>query len=153
VAQKDLCRLQPLHEVIQRLIQGGLIGVDLLWIFVSHHIQPLHQREITMWIYPGPSCPNFAFSTELDDTEINTRKGRVVSPWVSLLELTFMCLCQFQLLNAYVFLRRILGTHEVPCGGPPYPRMWQGGRPTVPTMNGCGHGGKGGGLGVLPGQP
>jgi hypothetical protein len=29
VAQKDLCRLQTLHEVIQRLIQGVLMDVDL----------------------------------------------------------------------------------------------------------------------------
>jgi hypothetical protein len=30
VAQKDLHRLQPLHDVIQRLLQSGMIGTDLL---------------------------------------------------------------------------------------------------------------------------
>jgi hypothetical protein len=74
-----------------------------------------------MWMYLGPSCPDHPFSTELDNTEINTqirgflahevnqnsssgptplREG-VNSPWMSLLELTFVYLllaiikCQF----------------------------------------------------------
>jgi hypothetical protein len=49
------------------------MGVDLLQTFVSCHVQPLRQREMTMWMYPGPSCPNHRFSAESDDTEINTR--------------------------------------------------------------------------------
>jgi hypothetical protein len=73
VAQKDLRMLQSLCEVIQWLIRGGLMGVDLLWTFVSCRVQPLHQREITMWMYLGPSCLVRPFSVELDDTEINTR--------------------------------------------------------------------------------
>jgi hypothetical protein len=102
--------LQPLCEAIQRLIQGGLMGVNLLWTFVSRRIQPLRQLEITIWMYPGLSCPGHPFSVELDDMEINTqirggpcsladqnfgsglvflREG-VVSPWESLLELTFI---------------------------------------------------------------
>jgi hypothetical protein len=88
-------------------------------------------------MYPGPSCPDRPFSAELDDMEIDPRiwgvlahgankkfgigtvplsKG-VVNPWVSLLELTFVCLCQFQLLNVYSFMHRILGTCTVPCAG------------------------------------
>jgi hypothetical protein len=67
-----------------------------------------------MWMYPGPSCPDRPFSTELDGTEDNTRiqgvlacganlifvsslvplREGVHNPWVSLLELTFICLCQ-----------------------------------------------------------
>jgi hypothetical protein len=43
VAQKDLCRLQPLHDVVQRLLRGGMMGMDLLQTFVSRHIQPLRQ--------------------------------------------------------------------------------------------------------------
>jgi hypothetical protein len=31
--------------------------------------------------------------------------------------------------------------------------MWWGGTPTVPTTNGCGHGSKGGRLGVPLGRP
>jgi hypothetical protein len=46
--------------------------VDLLQTFISYRVQPLHQREMTMWIYLGPSCPDHPFSTELDGTEINT---------------------------------------------------------------------------------
>jgi hypothetical protein len=37
------CRLQPMCEVVQRLLQVGLMGVDLLRTFVSHHVQPLRQ--------------------------------------------------------------------------------------------------------------
>jgi hypothetical protein len=108
VAPRDLCRLQPLRDVVQRLLQGGLMGADLLQTFVSCCVQPLHQREMTMWMYPGPSCLDRPFSAELDNTEINTqirgvlphgadqnfgsgpvpiREG-VDSPSVSLLELT-----------------------------------------------------------------
>jgi hypothetical protein len=73
--------------------------VDLLHTFVSHRVQPLQQWEMTKWVYPGPSCPDRSFSTELDDAEINAdqnsgpsliplREG-VVNPWVSLLKLIF----------------------------------------------------------------
>jgi hypothetical protein len=63
---------QPLREVVQRLQHGGLTGVDLLRTFFSHWVQPLHQREMTMWMYSGPSCHDRPFSEELGDTEINT---------------------------------------------------------------------------------
>jgi hypothetical protein len=65
--------LQSLCEVVQWLLRGGLTGTDLLWTFVSHHIQPLYQREMTMWMYSGPSCPDRTFSMKLGDAEINTR--------------------------------------------------------------------------------
>jgi hypothetical protein len=68
-----------------------------------------------MWMFPGPSCPDCPFFAELDGVEVNTRILGVLahgddlifsfdlvplregadSPWVSLLELTFFCLCQF----------------------------------------------------------
>jgi hypothetical protein len=50
LAQGHIRRLQPLHDVIQRLLRGGLIGTNLLWTFVSRRIQPLHRWEMTMWI-------------------------------------------------------------------------------------------------------
>jgi hypothetical protein len=63
-----------------------------------------------MWVYPGPSCPNRSFHTELDNAKINTQirgilvhgAGQnsgpspiplmegVVNPWVSLLKLIFV---------------------------------------------------------------
>jgi hypothetical protein len=49
------------------------MGVDLLRTFVSCSMQPLYQREMTIWMYPGPSCPDHPFSTELEGTEINTQ--------------------------------------------------------------------------------
>jgi hypothetical protein len=114
-------------------------------------------------MYPRPRCPDRPFSTKLYGMEINTeihgvpalgvgqnlgssliplREG-VHNPWVSLLELTSICLCQFLLPNTYAFLCRILGTRTAPHGGgSPYLRIWRGGRPTVSTMNNCRNGGK-----------
>jgi hypothetical protein len=34
---------------------------------------------MTMWMYLRPSCPDHPFSTELSDTEINTRIRRVLA--------------------------------------------------------------------------
>jgi hypothetical protein len=41
VAQNELHRLLPLHEVVQRVIRGGLTGADLLQTFISCRNQPL----------------------------------------------------------------------------------------------------------------
>jgi hypothetical protein len=136
------------------------MGADFLWTFFSRLVQPLSQREMTMWMYLGPSCPDCPFSLELDDTEINTLiqgvhargadmnvvsslaflRERVNSSLVSLFELTSVCLCQFLLLSAYALLCRVLGTCVAPHMGSPYLRVWRGGRPTVPKTNGCGNG-------------
>jgi hypothetical protein len=62
-----------MRYVIQRLLRGGMMGMNLLQTFVSHHVQPLRQREMTIWMYPGSSYPDRPFSVELGDTEINTQ--------------------------------------------------------------------------------
>jgi hypothetical protein len=123
VAQKDLRRLQPRRDVVQQLLCGGLIGVDLLQTFVSPRIQPLRQRGMTIWMCPGPSYPDRPFSGELGDMEINSQIREVLahganlnfgsslvplregikSPWVSLLELILVYLCQFLLLKRRAF--------------------------------------------------
>jgi hypothetical protein len=48
VAQRDLRMPQPLCEVVQQLLCGGLMGTDLLRTFFSQWVQPLYQREMTM---------------------------------------------------------------------------------------------------------
>jgi hypothetical protein len=86
------------------------MGVDLLWTFISCHVQLLQQQGMAMWMYLGLGCPDRSFSAELDDTEINAqiqgilvhganqnsgpslvplREG-VISPWVSLVKLIFV---------------------------------------------------------------
>jgi hypothetical protein len=86
------------------------MGVDLLRTFVSYRIQLLRWREMRMWRYPGPGCPDHSFQAKLGDAEVDThvrgicalgvdrrtgpnsvslREG-VVSPWVSPLELAFV---------------------------------------------------------------
>jgi hypothetical protein len=133
------------------------MGVD----FFNRCVQPLRQREITIWMYPGPSCPDRPFSIELNDMEINTwirgvlthgadqnfgfglvpLREWVLSPCVSLLKLTFVCLYQFQFLSTYAFLHRILDTRNASWGVtlPEDVVRWEA---TMPTTNDCGHGGK-----------
>jgi hypothetical protein len=67
---KDLHMLEPMREVVQRLLHGGLTGADLLRTFFSCRVQPLHQWEMTMWMYPRPSYPDHPFFEELGDIEI-----------------------------------------------------------------------------------
>jgi hypothetical protein len=83
-ARRDLCSLQPLREVVQQLWFKGLMGADLLWTFFSYRVQPLRQRVMTMWMYPGPCCPDRPFSKELGDIDINTHIHRVFAHEVDL---------------------------------------------------------------------
>jgi hypothetical protein len=67
------------------------MGADLLQTFVSRFIQPLRSWEMTMWMYPGPSCHDRPVSTELDDMEINTRirgDGSLLMGLIRILALT-----------------------------------------------------------------
>jgi hypothetical protein len=59
--------------------------MDILRTFVSHHVEPLHQRDKTMWMYPGPSCPDCPFSVELDGTEVNTHIRGVLAHGANLI--------------------------------------------------------------------
>jgi hypothetical protein len=43
VARADFPRLQPLLEIVRGLLQKGLIGEEILWTFLNHGVQPLHQ--------------------------------------------------------------------------------------------------------------
>jgi hypothetical protein len=41
VAQRCIRKLQPLCDIVRRLLQDGLTGVNLLQTFISRRIQPL----------------------------------------------------------------------------------------------------------------
>jgi hypothetical protein len=43
LARADLHRLQPLLEIVRRLLQRGLTGPEILWTFFSCGVQPPHQ--------------------------------------------------------------------------------------------------------------
>jgi hypothetical protein len=56
VAWTDFPQLQPLLEIIGRLLQKGLTGEEILWTFLSRGVQPLRQREQAIGTSLGPSC-------------------------------------------------------------------------------------------------
>jgi hypothetical protein len=49
-----------------------MTGANLLRAFIGHRIQKLRRRAAMMWMYPRPDCSDRSFSTELDNTEIDT---------------------------------------------------------------------------------
>jgi hypothetical protein len=55
------------------------MGTALLCTFIGRCIQPLWQREVTMWSYPGPSCPDRSFSAVLADAEVDTQVQRILA--------------------------------------------------------------------------
>jgi hypothetical protein len=74
--------------------------------------------------FSGPSEVNtqirgfLAYGADLIfSSGLNPLRELVDNPWVSLLELTFICLCQFLFVNAYSFLCMILGMRAAPRGG------------------------------------
>jgi hypothetical protein len=73
MARADLHRLQTLREVVRGLLQTGLMGEEILWTFFSRMVQPLCQREATVRMPPGPSCPNYPISMGPGSTRINTQ--------------------------------------------------------------------------------
>jgi hypothetical protein len=60
------------------------MDTDLLRTFFSRRVQLLHQREMTMWMYLGPSCPDRPFSVDLADTDIHMQVRRVLAHWANL---------------------------------------------------------------------
>jgi hypothetical protein len=84
VARKDLSKLHPLCEALQRLWQEGLIGVHLLRIFFSSRIQPLWRQRTKMGMHPGPSCPDHPSFEELSAAEVDARIHKVLDLGVKL---------------------------------------------------------------------
>jgi hypothetical protein len=80
VARADLYKLQPLLEIVHGLLQRGLMGAEILRTFFIYRVRPLHQREVTMQMSLGPSCPIRPFSTESSGTEINTQVRGTLAP-------------------------------------------------------------------------
>jgi hypothetical protein len=126
-----------------------------------------------MWMYPGPSCLDRSFSAELDNAEIDIRILRIlvlrahrnfgpspiplregdIIPWVSPLDLGSARFVPTSTLpNVCCLYAQGHGCVPSDPWGSLCPRMWRGGRPSVPTMEGSVHGSGGGGLGMLPGQ-
>jgi hypothetical protein len=70
--RNDRCRLQSLCEVVQELLRGGTYGRRTSTDLFQPPGSTLRQQEMTMWMYPGSSCPDCPFSEELGNMEINT---------------------------------------------------------------------------------
>jgi hypothetical protein len=80
VARADLHRLQHLLEIIRGLLQRGLMGAEILRTFFSHGVRPLHQRDVTVQMSLGPSCPIHPFPMESGGMEINTQVRGTLAP-------------------------------------------------------------------------
>jgi hypothetical protein len=140
VAKKDRRRLQPLHPAVaMRWVDGRECPAD-----VSHPPRPttllargdyvdvstakLSQSSFLHSVgrygdqHLDPGVLAHGANRNFVSGPVPLREG-VNSPWVSLLELTSVCLCQFLHLNTHVFLCRILGMCAAPHRGSPYPRM------------------------------
>jgi hypothetical protein len=68
----DLRRLQPLLEAIQRLLERGLAGMEILRIFFSRRVQSLCRRQVNAQMHMGPIFLDCPFSMELGNMGINT---------------------------------------------------------------------------------
>jgi hypothetical protein len=77
-AQTDLCRLQPLLELVRGLLQRGLMDASIQLAQNG----PLRPQEVTVRMQTGPSCPDYPFSTESGTIGINTRTQGVLAPGV-----------------------------------------------------------------------
>lgn len=45
--------MEVLHQEVQRLVRGGLTGVEILVTWMDRRIQPLQARENPMYEYAG----------------------------------------------------------------------------------------------------
>jgi hypothetical protein len=122
MAQRDICKLQPLHDVVCQLLEAWLIGADLR--------QPPHSATLvaTIWMYPGPGYSDRIFSVELDNAEIDTQGRRILSlgghrnsspspiplregvasPWVSPLNCVNFCLFCYACCNTHFLYHKTL---------------------------------------------
>jgi hypothetical protein len=91
LVRMDLYKLQPLCQVVQQLLHGGLMGAILLRAFLS-------ATEINTRI-----CEVHAHGDVLNLGTAPLREG-VDSPWVSPLEPNFSYMCQFRFLKVFALL-------------------------------------------------
>jgi hypothetical protein len=152
--------------------QRGLTGVNLMQTFFSCQTQLLHQWAIRMWMYLGPSCPDYPFSEEFSDVEVNTQIHKALdheddlNPWASHAPMKEGVNVQHQSKSACIhlwqfvqfgFLIVLKSAHRVSHmltarhGGSHYLRMRRGGKRTMPTMSSCRCGDREGEPGVPPG--
>jgi hypothetical protein len=150
----------------------GLTGVNLMQTFFSCQTQLLHQWAIRMWMYLGPSCPDYPFSEEFSDVEVNTQIHKALdheddlNPWASHAPMKEGVNVQHQSKSACIhlwqfvqfgFLIVLKSAHRVSHmltarhGGSHYLRMRRGGKRTMPTMSSCRCGDREGEPGVPPG--
>jgi hypothetical protein len=101
------------------------MGVHLMQTFFSRWVQPLRQQATTKWLYPGPSCPNYPFSDELGDAEVNTRIHKVLAHRADLnpgadpspIHIHFLAVCAISSSHHARVLAQSLGyTRSVPQG-------------------------------------
>jgi hypothetical protein len=81
VVWANLHRLQPLLEIVQGLLQRGLMGEEILWTFSNCGVQPLCQQEVNVRVFLGPSCPIRPSFMKLGSAKKNTRVWGLLRAW------------------------------------------------------------------------
>ena len=59
-----------IEEELSKLIKHSLDGVRVFHTFYRHRVAPLAERTWLMWLYSGPSDPNYASLEDLLDDEV-----------------------------------------------------------------------------------
>jgi len=63
-------KVEAIQEELQKLIRGGLNGVQVFHTLYHRQVAPLAERTHPMWMYGGRSDPDRASLEELPDDEI-----------------------------------------------------------------------------------
>jgi hypothetical protein len=66
IANEEKGEVRMLVNAVVALVQGGVMGTDLLEVLRSRRIQPLQARDHPMWMYSGPEDTARTHPEEVD---------------------------------------------------------------------------------------
>lgn len=67
VLPEEKAQVRVMVERVVQLIRDGVIGMDLLEVFLQRRIQPLQARDHPMWMYSGLEDSTQIHPEEVDD--------------------------------------------------------------------------------------
>ena len=93
VSLEEKVEVSMLVERVIQLVCDGVTGMDLLEVFLSRRIQPLHDHDHLMWMYSGPNDTAWVDPEEVTEDTVeqwlrsitrnkdNPRGSRRVAPY------------------------------------------------------------------------